>query len=310
MAPLPKPTWFCMTLTGLDANDKIDEDSTRVHMKRMTDAGLGIYLGSGGSGEGHTLDPDELSRLYEIGVNECKGKVPVYANPREVRTAKQMLSTMRLAADAGVEVVQAYQVDPGHGRKPPVGEQEQYFRDILDNFDHPTAISIHTGSGFLAPVDLVIKLCNAYPQIQVVNLHGPNMEYLVELRDSISTDTRIYTGQDKVGGALALGAWGAQDTVANIAPNVCAAIVNEFAAGNADKAGEAWAMSMRIFQTVWGTEWGAVPMVKAVLVELGLFPESGAYVRRPLLKPDSSAVKKVVAELKALNVPELAGFPK
>ena len=60
--PIPKPTWFVMVITPLDKNDRIHEGGFRAHLKRMVEAGLGIYVGSGGSGEGHALTLEEWQR--------------------------------------------------------------------------------------------------------------------------------------------------------------------------------------------------------------------------------------------------------
>ena len=49
----------------------------RRHLRRMAAAGVGVYLGGGGSGEGYVLAPEEARRLLAIGVEELKGKVPV-----------------------------------------------------------------------------------------------------------------------------------------------------------------------------------------------------------------------------------------
>ena len=85
-----RPIMFSMVVTPTDAEGAPDEEGIRRHLRRMIDARVGVYLGSGGSGDGHALDLDELARVYEIGVDECKGKVPVYCNPPEARSAREM----------------------------------------------------------------------------------------------------------------------------------------------------------------------------------------------------------------------------
>ena len=104
---------LCMAATPMHADYAIDEDALRMLLRRLVAAGNGIYLGSGGAGEGHSLSPAELRRVYDIGVEEAKGKVPVYANPRESRTAEAMYEVAREAVEAGVDMVQLYQVDAG-----------------------------------------------------------------------------------------------------------------------------------------------------------------------------------------------------
>src|SRR3712207_8546204 len=55
--------------------------------------------------------------------------------------SKEMLWKCRLAIGAGVEVVQLYQIDSGHGRHPTLSEQERYFRDCLEALNHPVVLS-------------------------------------------------------------------------------------------------------------------------------------------------------------------------
>ena len=63
----------------------MDEVALRGHLRRMAAAGIGVYLGGGGSGEGYVLSPDETRRLLQIGVEELQGKVPVRAMGVEPR---------------------------------------------------------------------------------------------------------------------------------------------------------------------------------------------------------------------------------
>src|SRR5438270_13517493 len=100
----PKPLMFSMIVTPMDVHGNLDEAGIRAHCRRMIDAGVGVYIGSGGSGEGHSMDLDELGRLYEIGVDECKGKVPVYCNPPESRSATEMQRKTNAAIAAGADL--------------------------------------------------------------------------------------------------------------------------------------------------------------------------------------------------------------
>src|ERR1700680_2792220 len=106
---------FTMTLTPWNADGSLDEAGLRVHLQRLVDGNNGIYLLSGGTGEGHVLTPNEARRICEVGVEVAKGKVPLYANPRESRSAADVLAYSREAVAAGVDVVQFYQLDGGHG---------------------------------------------------------------------------------------------------------------------------------------------------------------------------------------------------
>ena len=109
---------FCMSVTPFNTKGELDEEALRKLMRRLIDANLGVLLGSGGEGEGHALESDEARRLYEIGVEECKGKVPVYANLPEEMTARATIQRAQVAVDAGMEVVHFYTLEGRHGMKP------------------------------------------------------------------------------------------------------------------------------------------------------------------------------------------------
>ena len=58
---------------------------------------------------------------------------------------------MRLAIEAGVDLVQLYPVDAGHGMRPTEAEQEIYYRFLLDQIDHPVGLSVNSLAGAMAP---------------------------------------------------------------------------------------------------------------------------------------------------------------
>lgn len=245
------PLMFSMVVTPMDAHGNLWEEGIRQHLRRMVDAGVGVYLGSGGSGEGHALGLDELGELYRIGVEECAGRVPVYCNPPEARSAREMLDKVRLAVDAGADLVQLYQLDAGHGRQPVVAEQELYFRELLDQIATPVALSIHAAVGYLAPSSLVVRLCRDYPQIKVVNIpFGPSSSYLVQLTDALGDTVKIYVGMDNVLSGLALGAWGAQVTETNQVPNLCRLVIDKFVRGDVAGAAGAYRHVLRVTDVI------------------------------------------------------------
>jgi hypothetical protein len=67
-----------MCVTPFDAGDHLDEDALAVIVDWLAAAGVGVYLGSFGTGEGHLLRPSEIDRLYQVGVEAAAGRVPVY----------------------------------------------------------------------------------------------------------------------------------------------------------------------------------------------------------------------------------------
>jgi 4-hydroxy-tetrahydrodipicolinate synthase len=295
------PTMFSMVVTPMHADGRLDEEGIRRHLRRMIDAGVGVYLGSGGSGEGHALELDELGRLYEIGVEECKGRVPVYCNPPEARSANEMLQKTRLAIDAGADLVQFYQLDAGHGRQPVLAEQELYFRDLLEAVDHPVGISIHLAVGYLAPSSLVTELCADYPQIKLVNIpFGPNSSYLVRLLDELPPHVKVYVGMDNLLTGLALGAWGAQVTETNQIPNLCRLVVDRFVEGDVAGAADLYKQVMRVTDIIGMGRRVSADGPKAALKALG--HDTGP-PRHPRVPVDDTTIQRMREAFERVGVP-------
>ena len=221
-------TMFCMSATIFNEDGSIDEAGQRAHLQRLVDARNGIYLGSGGAGEGHVLTPKELRQVYDIGVDVAKGKVPLYANPRESRTAAAMYEVAHEAVEAGVDVVQLYQLDGGHGMIPTQREQEAYWTELLDKISHPVAISIHGYAGYKATPAYLKDLCGRYEQICAINVMTQGNGYFMELRDELPERVKLYTGVAQLVEIATLGASGALLAENNIIPNICQQIADGF----------------------------------------------------------------------------------
>ena len=50
---------FTISITPFAEDGSIDEAKLRRHLSKLGDAGIGVYVGGGGSGEGYTLSADE-----------------------------------------------------------------------------------------------------------------------------------------------------------------------------------------------------------------------------------------------------------
>ncbi|HTD91789.1 MAG TPA: dihydrodipicolinate synthase family protein, partial [Burkholderiales bacterium] len=92
-----------MTPNAYRNDGSLDETTLRTQLRRLVDARTSLYLCSGGAGEAHVLTLKEMGRIYQIGVEAGKGKVPVYAGLRESRSAAAMYEVAKEAIDAGVD---------------------------------------------------------------------------------------------------------------------------------------------------------------------------------------------------------------
>lgn len=300
------PIMFSMSVTPFTSDGKLDEPAYRAHLRRMVAANNGVYLGSGGAGEGHVLTLTELKRVYKIGVEECKGKVPTYANPREPRSADAMYEVCNLAHDAGVEVVQLYPLDAGHGMRPTYLEQETYYRTLLDAIKYPVSISVHVAVGYTTPVSLLKNLCADYKNIQAINVMGPPLSYFVEVKDAVRKDIALYTGIANVLMSLPLGSNGCLEAESNIAPKLCRSVLDHYLKGDMDKAGEAMTNVIRLGNIVNRWAPSTARWCKMGLKVLGL---GNGVLRPPYMLPSEAEQQEMGRLFDHMRLREIEGLP-
>lgn len=302
MAATSERVMFCMAATPFKDDGSLDEDELRTHLRRLVAADNGVYLGSGGAGEGHVLTVSELRRIYDIGVEECKGRIPTYANPREARSAEQQYEVAREAVAAGVDCVQLYPLDGGHGMRPTEREQETYYRDLLDAIDHPTSISVHIYAGYMAPVSLLKRLSDDYKSIIAINVMGPPNSYFVELRDALPRSIKMYTGIVNLTQVLTLGADGCLAAENNLIPNLCRAIIDHFETSDLARLDDA-SLTVARFQNIVN-QWApsTARWVKMAMKVLGL---GNGVIRKPYLLPGGDDQRRMADAFVRLNIMEL-----
>lgn len=298
-------TLFCMAATPFHEDMSLDEPALRAHLRRLVVARNGIYLGSGGAGEGHVLTPRELRRIYEIGVDEAKGKVPIYANPRESRSAALMYEIAKEAVEADVDVVQIYQVDAGHGMIPTQREQDAYFTELLSAIDHPVAISIHLYAGYMATPEYLRQLCSRFEQICAINVMGPPNSYFMALRDELPERIKLYTSIINLVHVATLGASGALLAENNVIPNICQSIGDAYQARDLEKLAQGTRTVQRFANVV--SQWApsTARWVKMAMKVLGL---GNGVLRPPYLLPPEEEQARMAAAFTALRIREAEGL--
>jgi len=303
-SPRSTPSNFVISITPFSSDGSLDEIALAEHLDRMADAGVGVYLGGGGSGEGFTLDDREARRVLEVGVDRLRGRVPVRAMGIEPRTAAQMADYIATASAVGVDAAQIYSLDPGHGHRPTPAEVEHYLRTVLGSTDLPCVISSHMSVGYRISPRLLSTLADEYPHLIGVNASHPDLGPLVTLVESVADRLTIHVGGPTQGlTALSMGATGFLSSEANLAPHTCAAVIDGFADDDLTTCTEAFGELVRLSTLLYGL--GGIRATKAVLRRLGL---PGGHVREPQLDADDAAVDRVMAFLATTNIPAREGW--
>jgi 4-hydroxy-tetrahydrodipicolinate synthase len=304
-----EPLVFCMTITPFDSNGALDEAAFRRHLTRLVESGVGVYLASPGSGEGHSLSLNELERVYRIGVEICKGKVPICANPPESRNATEMAKKLAIAGAAGLDSIQLYTVDAGHGMQPTPLEQEHYYRTLLEQIDGPVGLSVNVlAGGYVTPIEVYSRLCADYPQIDYINVNQPPTAYLAELMERVGPRVAFYTAPDMLAEGLTLGAKGCLTGHANLIPYLLRSIGYHFVNGRTDACGDALRQLFLLNRTVagfgldgtsalWSARW-----LKTAMEALNFPGHSGGLMRSPYRTPTAPERAELAAKLRAIDI--------
>ena len=300
------PSTFVISITTFDERGNLDEGALRAHFQRMADAGIGVFVGGSSPGEGYSLTRDESLRVLAIAAEELQGKVPARAMGVEPRTAQTMVDYGKLVEAQGLDAMQIYSLDVGHGNKPTDAELEAYFRTVLESVTLPVVLSSHQAMGYAIPLGMIQRLVSDYDHIIGINCTQPDLTYLVKMVDQVGDKVDIHVGGPMQGlTALALGATGFLTSEANFAPKLCQSIITHYAAGDFPAASQAFATLLRVFSVNrFGTSarWN-----KAAMAVLGL---PGHHLRDPHVPVDEAGQAEIATAFKKLDLWRIEGLPE
>jgi len=299
-----RATAFVIAITPFDEAGKLDEGAVRTHLGRLAQAGIGVYVGGGGSGEGYTLSPDETRRLIETAVDELGGKVPVRAMGVEPRTAQQMIDFLTVAAECGVDATQIYSLELGHGHLPTEAEVERYLTDVLDATTVPCVLSTHQSVGYRIRVDLLQRLATDRPQVIGVNCSHQDLGYLRDIVAAVGDRVDVHVGgEGQALTALAMGATGFLSSAGNLVPRLAMSVIDAFNAGDLTTLLDAYDRLTRLATELYGA--GGIVAQKGVLSHKGL---PGGYPRLPHLPASDQVVASIEATMRELGVDTIEGW--
>ena len=300
------PGIYSMSVTPFSADGGLDEDALRSHLRYQAAAGVGVYLGSYGSGEGHLLREHEVERIYEIAVEELKGKVPLFAAALGFTETDYIIHQAQRAAAIGVDAVQIHPPRPGtpvHRPTPP--ELERFYDDILNSVTTPVHLSNQTVMvGGEVPVTFFAKLVETYDHIEMINNTSQDLSYLVRLLDAIGDKALVSVGMvTQLITTLALGGHGSLCFEPNIAPRLTMSVLAAYRSGDHALALDRFAHLLRLNEIL--SKYQNPRSLKAALRVLGL---PGGFLRRPYLNLDEAAHEDIRATLERLRIKEIEGL--
>lgn len=260
-------------------NGKVDEKTLVKLVRRQIAAGTDGLVPVGTTGESPTLSHKEHERVIEIVVGSAQGEVPVIAGTGSNSTLEAISLTRfakKVGADASLSVIPYY-------NKPTQEGLYRHFEAIAKSVNIPIILyNIPGRAGCSLTPETIARLSKISNIVGVKEATGSmdQTSHILSL-----CDITVLSGDDSLTlPLLSLGAKGVISVVSNLVPNAVAQMVDEFMAGNIQKAK--------------GIHYKLFPLCRAVFVETNPIPVKRAMallglcsdeLRLPLcpMKPES-----------------------
>ena len=285
---MAKKAGFKGSLTALVTpfkNGKVDEDAFRKLVEWQIAEGSHGLVPVGTTGESPTLSHDEHHKVVEICIDQAKGRVPVVAGAgsNNTKEAVDLAVHAEKAGADGVLIVTPYY------NKPNQEGMYQHFKAINDAIGIPIIVyNIPPRSVVDLSVDTMKRLFELKNIAGVKDATG-NVGRISLQRQAMGEDFIQLSGDDITAlSCLAAGAHGCISVVSNVAPRLCADLMEEWFRGNAAGALKVQDRLVPLHAGVF-TEAG-VTGAKYALSVLGRVSEE---VRLPLV-PSTEGTKKII----------------
>jgi 4-hydroxy-tetrahydrodipicolinate synthase len=251
--------------TPMQANEDLDLPRLRTHLDDLLAAGVhGVFV-LGTNSECYALDEGEKQEVIATTLAHVRKRVPVFAGTG-AETTREAVRLTKMAEREGVDgvsVITPYFIQPN--------QQEIYdhYRRIAEATKLPVILYSNPGpcGGVKIDVDTALRLAEI-PSILAIKDSSGDQQNTNELIRAAPKRFSVLIGRDTlIWQGLLFGAKGAVPASANVAPELCVEIYEEFQRGNleASKAAQIKLNPLRLAFTL-GTQPGAV---KAALDLMG-----------------------------------------
>ncbi len=281
------------------SENRVDEEAFARLIEWQIASGTQGFVPVGTTGESPTLDHAEHERVIELCIEIVAGRRPVIAGTGSNSTDEAISLTAhakRAGADAALVVTPYY-------NKPTQAGLLAHYRAIHDAADIPIIIYNIPGRSVVDMSPQTMARLAALPNIIGVKDASNDITRPLSTRQFCGTDFCQLSGED--GNALAFlahGGHGCISVTANVAPALCAAMQDAWAAG--DPAG-ALAIQEKLYplHTALFLETSPAP-TKYALQRLG---RASAEIRLPLVEVGETTARAVDAALAHAGLLQQAG---
>ena len=227
-------------ITPMNPDESINLSELRRQVERQIEGGVHALFPFGTNGEGYILSAEEKRSILETVVDQCAGRVPVYAGTGCVSTKETILQS-KMALDAGADVLSI--ITPSFAAASQ-NELYEHYKAVAEAVDMPIVlynIPARTGNalapstvGRLAQIENIVGAKDSSGSFTYI------LSYIEAGKQKANGKFSVLSGNDQlIIWTLLAGGTGGIAGCANVYPHTMASIYNYFAAGQIEKAKEA-----------------------------------------------------------------------
>lgn len=286
-------------ITPFTADGALDEPAISRLARRQVDAGVHVLVPCGTTGETPTLSFDERRRVIELVVAEARGRALVLAGAGGYDT-KEVIHMAAMVKAAGADGILS--VTPYYNKPTPEGLY-QHYKAIADSTDLPIIVyNVPGRTGCNIDPATLVRLAGI-PNIIGVKEASGNISQMADICHAVPSDFIVMSGDDAITLPLmALGGHGVISVASNEAPAEMVQMVEAFERGVLADA-QHWHRKLLPLMQINFVESNPGP-VKFAMAAMGLCEE---VFRLPVVSPRPASQEKVLAALRDLGLPVVAG---
>jgi 4-hydroxy-tetrahydrodipicolinate synthase len=283
-------------VTPLTSDEEINESSLRRLVNHVIRGGVHGVFATGSQGEYWAFSPDEKRRIWEVVVDETRGRVPVYAGTMGA-TTRETIALTQQAEKSGVDAVSIltpFTLNPNDD------ELFRHYRAVAASTSLPIMIYSNPGrTRTKVSVSLLERLA-PIPNLVGIKDSGGDLEALAEYLRAVPAGFSVMVGPETLlYAALHYGAQGCVSACANVAPSLVVEIFERFKTGDFDAARQAQA---RLAPLRLSFGLGTYPVViKEALDLMGLEAGPARAPAGPLSPEQREQLRRVLEKMRVLE---------
>jgi len=256
---------YTAIVTPFNVDGSVDYGCLENLIDRQAAAGIDGIVPVGTTGESPTLGYEEHSKVIDVTIDACAGRMKVIAGTGANSTAEAIELTKR-AKDAGADGT--LQVTPYYNKP----NQEGLFRHFSAVADLGLPVVLYNvpgRSGKEIAID-TIKRLSEHPSVVCVKEAGGSVDRVSAIKSVC--DIGVLSGDDALTlPMMSVGAEGVISVAANVIPEIMVDIIHSAANGNWDKSREVHLAYHKVMSDMF-LDTNPIP-VKAAMAMLGLCKE-------------------------------------